>query len=64
MAHMARETQSLTVLFADITESSRLYHQLGDETARKAIKASSQYNLNNFFCLNRFFDDVWSANVS
>ncbi len=27
-------------------------------------KASSQYNLNNFFCLNRFFDDVWSANVS
>lgn len=37
MAHMARETQSLTVLFADITESSRLYHQLGDETARKAI---------------------------
>ena len=28
------------------------------------FKASSQYNLNNFFCLNRFFDDVWSANVS
>lgn len=34
---MARETQSLTVLFADITESSRLYQQLGDETARGVI---------------------------
>ena len=31
---------------------------------KKCSKASSQYNLNNFFCLNRFFDDVWSANVS
>jgi adenylate cyclase len=37
MAGMARETQTLTVLFADITESSRLYHQLGDSAARGAI---------------------------
>ncbi len=37
MAAMARETQTLTVLFADITESSRLYHQLGDAAARSAI---------------------------
>lgn len=34
---MARETQHLTVLFADITESSRLYNQLGDVEARAAI---------------------------
>lgn len=36
---MARETQQLTVLFADITESSRLYNQLGDVEARAAITA-------------------------
>ncbi len=34
---MARQTQTMTVLFADITESSRLYHQLGDGAARSAI---------------------------
>ncbi len=34
---MTRENQSLTVLFADITESSRLYNQLGDVAARSAI---------------------------
>jgi adenylate cyclase len=34
---MPREKQSLTVLFADITESSRLYNQLGDSAARSAI---------------------------
>jgi len=34
---MARQTQTLTVLFADITESSRLYHQLGDNVARGVI---------------------------
>jgi len=34
---MTRETQTLTVLFADITESSRLYSQLGDVEARSAI---------------------------
>jgi class 3 adenylate cyclase len=37
MTVMARETQSLTVLFADITESSRLYQQLGDDVARGVI---------------------------
>ena len=36
---MTRETQHLTVLFADITESSRLYNQLGDLEARSAINA-------------------------
>jgi adenylate cyclase len=36
---MTRENQSLTVLFADITESSRLYNQLGDVAARNAINA-------------------------
>lgn len=36
---MARETQHLTVLFADISESSRLYNQLGDVEARSAITA-------------------------
>lgn len=36
---MARENQTLTVLFADITESSRLYQQLGDTAARNAITA-------------------------
>ena len=36
---MARENQTLTVLFADITESSRLYNQLGDAAARSAITA-------------------------
>ena len=36
---MTRENQSLTVLFADITESSRLYNQLGDVAARNAIDA-------------------------
>jgi adenylate cyclase len=34
---MARETQTLTVMFADITESSRLYQQLGDGIARGVI---------------------------
>lgn len=34
---MGRQSQTLTVLFADITESSRLYHQLGDSAARGAI---------------------------
>jgi adenylate cyclase len=34
---MTRETQTLTVLFADITESSRLYQQLGDSVARGVI---------------------------
>ncbi|MEQ1775087.1 MAG: adenylate/guanylate cyclase domain-containing protein [Burkholderiales bacterium] len=37
MAAMVRETQTLTVLFADITESSRLYQQLGDGAARGII---------------------------
>ena len=37
MSGMTRETQTLTVLFADITESSRLYHQLGDSAARGVI---------------------------
>lgn len=37
MAVMVRGTQTLTVLFADITESSRLYHQLGDSVARGVI---------------------------
>lgn len=37
MAVMTRETQTLTVLFADITESSRLYQQLGDSVARGVI---------------------------
>jgi class 3 adenylate cyclase len=36
---MTRETQILTVLFADISDSSRLYHQLGDAAARSAITA-------------------------
>lgn len=36
---MARETQTLTVLFADISESSRLYNQLGDVEASNAINA-------------------------
>ena len=36
---MAKEKQNLTVLFADITESSRLYNQLGDNAARAAIHA-------------------------
>ena len=36
---MAKENQFLTVLFADITESSRLYNQLGDVAARAAINA-------------------------
>ena len=36
---MARENQTLTVLFADITESSRLYQQLGDVAASGAITA-------------------------
>jgi adenylate cyclase len=36
---MAKDTQLLTVLFADITESSRLYQQLGDSAARSAITA-------------------------
>ena len=39
MAAMSREPQSQTVLFADITESSRLYRQLGDSVARGAIHA-------------------------
>jgi adenylate cyclase len=34
---MTRENQTLTVLFADITESSRLYNQLGDAAAASAI---------------------------
>jgi adenylate cyclase len=37
IAAMARETQTLTVMFADITESSRLYQQLGDGIARGVI---------------------------
>ncbi len=37
MALMTRETETLTVLFADITESSRLYQQLGDSAARGLI---------------------------
>ena len=37
---MARESQTLTVLFADVTESSRLYNQLGDVAARNAINGS------------------------
>jgi adenylate cyclase len=37
MAAMSRQTQTLTVLFADITESSRLYRQLGDGVARGVI---------------------------
>lgn len=36
---MGRESQTLTVLFADITESSRLYQQLGDAEARSALTA-------------------------
>ncbi|HTD91289.1 MAG TPA: adenylate/guanylate cyclase domain-containing protein [Burkholderiales bacterium] len=36
---MTREHQTLTVLFADISESSRLYNQLGDSEARSAITA-------------------------
>lgn len=36
---MARETQHQTVLFADISESSRLYNQMGDVEARNAINA-------------------------
>ena len=35
-----RENQNLTVLFADVSESSRLYTQLGDVAARNAINAS------------------------
>lgn len=34
---MSRETLTMTVLFADISESSRLYNQLGDVEARSAI---------------------------
>ena len=34
---MTRESKTLTVLFVDITESSRLYNQLGDVAARAAI---------------------------
>ncbi|MBM3342560.1 MAG: FHA domain-containing protein [Betaproteobacteria bacterium] len=37
---MARENQTLTVLFADISESSRLYNQLGDAEARSSINAT------------------------
>ena len=37
---MAKENQTLTVLFADVTESSRLYNQLGDIAARNAINTS------------------------
>jgi class 3 adenylate cyclase len=36
---MGRTTETLTVLFADITESSRLYNQLGDVEARSVITA-------------------------
>lgn len=36
---MVKENKSLTILFADITESSRLYNQLGDAEARAAINA-------------------------
>lgn len=36
---MTRETRTLTVLFADITESSRLYQQLGNTDARTTIAA-------------------------
>ena len=37
---MGRESQTKTVLFADVTESSRLYNQLGDVAARNAINGS------------------------
>lgn len=37
---MTRQTENLTVLFADISDSSRLYHQLGNAAARSAITAS------------------------
>ena len=36
---MPKESQEFTILFADITESSRLYNQLGDVAARAAINA-------------------------
>lgn len=36
---MTRQTENLTVLFADISDSSRLYHQLGNDAARSAITA-------------------------
>lgn len=36
---MARETRELTVLFADICGSTRLYNSLGDETAREIVEA-------------------------
>lgn len=37
---MARQTETQTVLFADISDSSRLYHQLGNAAARSVITAS------------------------
>jgi class 3 adenylate cyclase len=36
---MPRQTETLTVLFADISDSSRLYHQLGNDAARSVITA-------------------------
>lgn len=36
---MSKQPQALTVLFADVTESSRLYRQLGDSAARSTIQA-------------------------
>jgi class 3 adenylate cyclase len=36
---MAREVRELTVLFADICGSTRLYHALGDEAARSLVEA-------------------------
>ena len=36
---MARETQNLAVLFADISESTKLYSTLGDNAARGVVNA-------------------------
>jgi adenylate cyclase len=36
---MARQTENLAVLFADITESTRLYSTLGDNAARMIVNA-------------------------
>jgi len=36
---MARQTQNLAVLFADICESTKLYSTLGDNAARVVVNA-------------------------
>src|SRR5476651_1931408 len=36
---MARQTQNLAVLFADITDSTKLYSTLGDNAARVVVNA-------------------------